>query len=305
MSNKEYTAALIKKNNTSCDILFDEPMKKHTSFRVGGPVDVFVLPHDTKSLVNIIRICRNYGIPLFIMGNGTNLLVRDKGIRGVVVKTSENLKGYDIKDNIIKADAGMLLSTLSNIAMRKGLKGLEFTSGIPGTLGGAVAMNAGAYGGEIRNVVITSYCVDRNGEEIVLRGNMHEYGYRTSIILKEEYIVLNSEIMLEKGDTGQIKDKMDDLNKKRRKKQPLTQPSAGSTFKRPKGYYAGTLIEDCGLKGFRIGGAKVSEKHCGFIVNDKNASADDIINVISYIRNEVQKKYGVELEPEVKIIGEE
>jgi UDP-N-acetylmuramate dehydrogenase len=283
----------------------NEPMKNHTSFKVGGIADILALPSSPEQLTDILILCKAEGVPAFVMGNGTNLIVRDKGIRGVVIKTFNNLCGYTVKDHVIEAESGLLLSKVSNIALDNGLSGLEFASGIPGTLGGAVTMNAGAYNGEMKDVVIRTEYIDRDMERKALEGGAHLFGYRTSFIQKEGGIVYKSFLKLRKGSKGQIKSLMNELNKRRKETQPLEFPSAGSIFKRPPGFYTGKLIDECGLRGYGIGGAKVSEKHCGFIINSGNATASDIIELIRHIQNVVKLRFGVELSTEVKIVGEE
>jgi UDP-N-acetylmuramate dehydrogenase len=233
------------------------------------------------------------------------LIVREKGIRGITVKLFEKFNKYEVTGCTINAQAGILLSKLSQVALQNELTGLEFASGIPGTLGGAVAMNAGAYGGEMKDVVAKTQYIDNNGDIKSIEADMHCFGYRTSFIQKEEGIVLNSELKLKAGDKVKIKALMDDLCKKRNDKQPLKMPSAGSVFKRPEGYFAGKLIEDCGLRGYSIGGAEVSNMHCGFIVNKGDAVAGDVIALIEFIKRTVKEKFGVDLETEVKVIGEE
>ncbi|NJD04372.1 MAG: UDP-N-acetylmuramate dehydrogenase [Ruminiclostridium sp.] len=283
----------------------DEEMREHTSFKVGGPADLFIIPENRKGLVEVYRQCLKLNVPVFIFGNGTNLIVRDKGIRGVVIKILDNFSDYTVTGGVIAAGAGILLGRLSKIALENSLAGMEFAEGIPGTLGGAVAMNAGAYTGEMSNVITRTEYLDKNGNITMLVGDEHKFGKRTSYILSDGGIVLSSEIKLETGDPGEISRKMDDFKKQRKEKQPLEMPSAGSIFKRPDGYYAGKLIQDCGLGGFGIGGAEVSSKHCGFIINKGNATAGDVISLIKYIQNSVKGKYGVELLTEVKIVGEE
>lgn len=287
------------------NVRLGELMKNHTSFKVGGPADIMVTPSNETEVALALKICKAEGIPVFIMGNGTNLLVRDKGIRGVVIKTFDNFKGYAVKDNIIEAKTGTLLYQIANAALEHELEGFEFASGIPGTLGGAVAMNAGAYGREMKDVIIKTRYIDENGGIRTILGDQHQFGYRTSFIQKAGGIALESEICLRKGKAEEIKARMDDLRLRRREKQPLEMPSAGSMFKRPEGYFAGKLIEDCGLKGLKIGGAQVSEKHCGFVVNAGDATADDILKLIERIQREVMLKFGVELHTEVKVVGEE
>jgi len=283
----------------------DEPMKNHTSFKIGGPADFFVTPCSVYSLCEVIKLCNNEKLPIFIMGNGTNLLVSDKGIRGVVVKIYDNLSDFHVKEDCIEAYGGILLSKLSDIALENGLTGFEFASGIPGTLGGAVAMNAGAYGGEMKDVVVETEYIDKEGNIKIVRGEEHQFGYRTSFIQKQSGIAVKSLIKLKKGDKSSIKALIDDLTARRRDKQPLEMPSAGSVFKRPEGYFAGKLIEDCGLRGYSIGDAQVSEKHCGFIVNKGNATAKDILDLIRHIQKTVKDKFSVDLQTEVRIVGEQ
>lgn len=289
----------------SGNVVTHELMRNHTSFKVGGPADIVVTPEDADSLAKVYRACIREDIPVFVMGNGTNLIVRDKGIRGVVIKVSDNLSRYEVREDIISAEAGILISRLSRIALEQGLSGLEFAEGIPGTLGGAVFMNAGAYTGEMADVVLKTEYLDKQGRLSILEKDAHHFGKRASFIQAEGGIALKVDLKLKKGDRAKIKGLMDDFNRQRREKQPLELPSAGSIFKRPEGYYAGKLVQDCGLRGYGIGGAEVSSKHCGFIVNAGNATADDIIKLIKHIQAEVRQKYGVELQTEVRIVGEE
>jgi len=287
------------------NIKTDEPMKNHTSFKVGGNADIMVLPENDIQIAKIVEVCEREGIPFFIMGNGTNIIVRDKGIRGVVIKTCGRLERYVVNDCVIEAESGILLSKLAEIALEHGLTGLEFASGIPGSLGGAVVMNAGAYDGAMKDVVIRTEYISRDGLTRILKGDEHRFGYRTSFIQEEGGIVLRSWIKLQKGNKEDIKALMDDLNERRKSKQPLEMPSAGSVFKRPPGCFTGRLIENCGLKGYRIGGAEVSTKHCGFIVNAGGATANDVISLIRYIQDRIKSEYGIELQTEVKIVGED
>lgn len=303
--NKENIARLLAEVAGIDNIKIDEFMKYHTSFKVGGPADIFIMPESIESLVKIYHKCLDENLKVFVFGNGSNLIVRDKGIRGVVVKMGENTGRYTVLNDVIKAEAGIGLARLSKIALENGLAGLEFAEGIPGTLGGAVAMNAGAYDGEMADVVFRTEYMDKKGAINILEGKDHEFGKRSSRIQTEQGLVLRSEIELKNGDINKIKAKMDDFNRQRKDKQPLEMPSAGSIFKRPEGYFAGKLIQDCGLKGYSIGGAEVSCKHCGFIVNKGNATARDIIDLIEYIQKAVKEKFGVELNTEVKIVGEE
>ena len=278
------------------NIYVDEPMSKHTTFRTGGNADFLVVPQNKQEMIGLLKL----NVEKTIIGNGSNLLVKDGGIRGLVIKTT-SLKNDTVDDDIIIAEAGVLLSKLSNIAKENGLTGLEFACGIPGTLGGAVMMNASAYGGETSNVVIETEYADLNGN--VYKTTEHNFGYRKSMFTGSEYTILESKLKLEHGNKEEIENKMKELMKSRNEKQPVNMPSAGSTFKRPEGYFAGKLIEDSGLKGYKIGGAEVSTLHAGFVVNDGNATSEDILKLIKYIQNKVKNEFGVELEPEVKIIG--
>jgi len=303
--NKAMIAELLSKIAGSGSALTDEPMAKHTSFKIGGPADIFVTPRDTAILAAIIKTCSDWCIPVFILGNGTNLIVRDKGIRGVVIKLRDNMSGYELDGERIIAQAGILLSHLSRIALDNGLTGIEFAEGIPGTLGGAVTMNAGAYDGEMSMVVESSEYLCTDGNIITLDNREHCFGKRSSLIQSDGGVVLKSCIRLKKGDREQIKFKMGKFSALRHEKQPLDMPSAGSVFKRPEGYFAGRLVQDCGLGGFRTGGAEVSCLHCGFIVNTGTATAADVTALIQHIQDTVMARFGVELQTEVKIVGEE
>ena len=285
-------------------VLLEEPMKRHTTFRIGGPAEVFVMPGNLEEVQRILEICRTEDLPYFILGNGSNLLVSDRGYRGVVIQLDRNFGEVKVEGTEIHASAGALLSTIAVAARRASLTGFEFAGGIPGTLGGAVVMNAGAYGGEMKDVLKSVTVLTREGERITLQKNELELGYRTSIIAKKDYIVLEAEIELEVGDAEEIKAVMDDLKERRTTKQPLEYPSAGSTFKRPEGYFAGKLIQESGLQGFQVGGAQVSEKHCGFVINKDQATAADIAELIRQVQDRVEEKFGVRLETEVKRLGE-
>ncbi|MCG8538576.1 MAG: UDP-N-acetylmuramate dehydrogenase [Clostridia bacterium] len=286
------------------NVLKDEMMKNHTSFKIGGPADLLIIPESIDDIVFAVNYCREKNMKYHIIGNGSNLLISDRGIRGVVIKIAENFNNVIIEENRVKAQAGILLSKLFKLVMRESLGGFEFASGIPGTLGGAVAMNAGAYGGEMKDVVIGVTVLDSDGRVIYLDREELKFGYRKSFIQEKDYIVLEVDMELNKGDLEKIKSITDDLTKRRTSKQPLHLPSAGSTFKRPTGYYAGKLIQDSGLKGVRIGDAQISEMHSGFIVNLGNATFDDVYNLIKLTQKVVKDKYDVELETEVKIIDE-
>ncbi len=285
-------------------LLREESMKKHTSFRIGGLVDLMILPREVGQIQNAIDILVENQVPFMVMGNGSNLLVRDNGIRGAIIKIADTLSNAEVKGKIIQAQAGILLSSLSRLALKSSLTGLEFASGIPGTLGGAVTMNAGAYGGEMKDVIKAVSILDEYGKVELLDSEQLDLGYRTSIIQNTKKIVLEVVMELKKGDYETSYSLIKDLTKRRQEKQPLTYPSAGSAFKRPVGYYAGKLIQDCGLKGMRVGDAQISEKHSGFIINLGNATANDVIQLIDQVKSRVNEMEGVDLQPEVRIVGE-
>lgn len=284
-------------------IYIDEPMKKHITFRVGGNADYFVTPKTVEDIKKVIALCKNEGIPYYILGNGSNLLVSDQGYRGVIIQIYKEMSDIKIEGNYVKAQAGALLSKIGSQAFEYGLTGFEFAAGIPGTLGGAVVMNAGAYGGEMKDIIEEVLVLTPEGKILKLKNEELELGYRTSIISKKNYIVLEAIIRLESGDKDVIKQRMDELRFQRTSKQPLEFPSAGSTFKRPEGYFAGALIEQAGLKGKGIGGAEVSEKHAGFVINKNMATAKDIYDTILFVIEKVKENSGVVLEPEVRMIG--
>lgn len=286
-------------------ILIDEPMSRHTTFRVGGPADFFVTPKAKEEVRDVIRICKEAGMPYYIIGNGSNLLVSDAGYRGVIVQIYKEMNEVKAEGDLVKAQAGALLSGIAAKALGAELSGFEFASGIPGTIGGACVMNAGAYGGEMKDVLESVTVLTGEGKIIELDRNELELGYRTSVIAKKGYIVLGAVLKLERGDGEKIKTYMDELKEKRVTKQPLEYPSAGSTFKRPEGYFAGKLIEDAGLRGFQVGGAQVSEKHCGFVINRDHATAADIMELMRQVQIRVKENSGVDLEPEVKRLGDE
>ena len=286
-------------------ILLDEPMSRHTTFRVGGPADFFVTPKAKGEVRDVIRICKEAGMPYYIIGNGSNLLVSDAGYRGVIVQIYKEMNEVKVEGDLVKAQAGALLSGIAAKALGAELSGFEFASGIPGTIGGACVMNAGAYGGEMKDVLESVTVLTGEGKIIELGRNELELGYRTSVIAKKGYIVLGAVLKLERGDGEKIKTYMDELKEKRVTKQPLEYPSAGSTFKRPEGYFAGKLIEDAGLRGFQVGGAQVSEKHCGFVINRDHATAADIMELMRQVQIRVKENSGVDLEPEVKRLGDE
>ena len=284
---------------------FDEPMAQHTTFQIGGPADIMVIPTTVEEIINVLRYCHQRDLPLFVFGLGSNILVRDKGIRGMVMKLGEGLKTVCIQGQQVYAEAGVKMADLCRMVAREGLSGLEFAEGIPGSLGGAVVMNAGAYDGEMKDVIISVSAVDLSGVRYDFSAEQLQLGYRSSIFQAGGYIVLSAQLKLEPGDPEAIFATMAEYARRRRDKQPLDMPSAGSTFKRPKGLFVGPLLEQLGLKGFQIGGAQVSTKHAGFIVNTDNASAADVMNLIQYIQETARSKLGVELHPEVKLVGEE
>lgn len=285
-------------SNVRCD----EPMSSHCTFRAGGTAKYYVIPDEYKKVRDVLRLCVEENIPYYVIGNGSNLLVQDDGFDGVIIEIDSALAKIEINGNEIVAKAGAKLSKIAVKALNESLTGFEFAHGIPGNLGGAVTMNAGAYGGEMKDVLKWVKVLDNNGEMKTLKAEELELGYRTSIIVKEKMIVLEACIELHEGNRDEIEMHMKELMAKRKEKQPLEYPSAGSTFKRPEGYIAGKLIQDAGLKGYRVGGAMVSEKHSGFVINYDNATATDIINLMKNVRKKVYEEFQVTLEPEVKIL---
>lgn len=283
----------------------DEPMKLHTTFKIGGPADCLIFPASLEETEKVLALVKKYQLPLTILGNGSNVLVRDKGIRGVVVKFARPMAYIRCEDMKIIAGAGALLKDVSEVAARNGLTGLEFACGIPGSIGGAIFMNAGAYDGEMKNVAYAVRTVDRAGKLQTYSREELELGYRHSAFQDNGEAICEVELLLQPGDKKAIDEKIADFTQRRESKQPLEMPSAGSTFKRPKGYFAGTLIDQTGLKGLRVGGAEVSTKHAGFVVNVDNATAADVLGVIHEVQKRVFAAHGVELHPEVRIIGEE
>lgn len=286
-------------SNVRCD----EPMSSHCTFRAGGTAKYYVIPDEYKKVRDVLRLCVEENIPYYVIGNGSNLLVQDDGFDGVIIEIDSALAKIEINGNEIVAKAGAKLSKIAVKALNESLTGFEFAHGIPGNLGGAVTMNAGAYGGEMKDVLKWVKVLDNNGEMKTLKAEELELGYRTSIIVKEKMIVLEACIELHEGNRDEIEMHMKELMAKRKEKQPLEYPSAGSTFKRPEGYFAGKLIQDAGLKGYRVGGAMVSEKHSGFVINYDNATATDIINLMKDVRKKVYEEFQVTLEPEVKFLG--
>jgi len=286
-------------------ILRNEPMKKHTTFRIGGPADVLVKPATITEIEQVLQCCEEQAVPYYVVGNGSNLLVGDEGIRGVVLQLGNDFSEVEVcEDDTIWVQAGCMLSKVANLAAEHALTGMEFAAGIPGTIGGAVMMNAGAYGGEMKDIIECVTLLTPDREVLILPQDQMEFGYRESIVSKENYIVLEAKLRLQKGEPEAIEAKMKEYSEARRSKQPLEYPSAGSTFKRPEGYYAGKLIMDAGLAGYRVGDAQVSEKHCGFVINCGQATAKDVTAVMNDVIHRVAEAYQVELEPEVRKIGE-
>ncbi len=299
-------SVLTEKLKSICNdknVLTDEPMKKHTTFKIGGNADVMVFPETAEALRDVIALCKSEKARIVILGNGSNVLVDDKGIRGVVVSTArlDNIKVDGCK---ITAGAGAMLSSVASAATNSALCGLEFASGIPGTLGGGIFMNAGAYGGELKDVISSVTFLTEDGQIKTFSNEECKFGYRSSIFQQNGGLILSAQFELKCGCKEEITALCGELNQRRRDKQPLNFPSAGSTFKRPEGHFAGKLIEDCNLKGFRIGGAEVSEKHSGFVINTGDATAQDVLDLIAHIQKTVKEKFGVDLQTEVKYIPE-
>ncbi len=281
----------------------EEPLKKHTTFRIGGPAEVFVSP-DLVQLPLIVRLCKEYDISYTVIGNGSNLLVGDKGVRGLVIELGKPAEEIAVIGNKMIVGAGTMLGKAASAAAARGLTGMEFAAGIPGSIGGAVVMNAGAYGGEMKDIIESVTVIDEEGQELELSLEELELTYRHSCIIEKHYLVTEVTLQLQRGEEEAIRARMAELREQRMAKQPLEYPSAGSTFKRPEGYFAGKLIMDAGLKGYRVGGAQVSEKHAGFVINTGDATAADVRGLITDVAARVKEKFGVTLEPEVKMIGE-
>ena len=282
-------------------VIYGAPLKEHIAFKVGGPCYALVLPDCPEEITAVIDWCSENERGFWILGNGTNVIAPDEGYEGVVIKIGESFNRITVEGTTVRAQAGALMSSLSNKVCEEGLSGLEFAGGIPGSVGGGTVMNAGAYGGELKNT-ITKVRALKDGKILEIPADDCEFGYRKSIFQSGDYVVLEAEFELEKGEKEVIRAEIDELNRRRREKQPLNYPSAGSTFKRPEGHFAGRLIEDCGLKGLSVGGAAVSDMHAGFVINKGGATASDILSLIELIRNTVFDRFGVKLEPEVRII---
>ena len=294
--------AFAKENQIA--VLQNEPMREHTTFRIGGPADYFVMPETTEELAEVLKLCKEEKMPYFILGNGSNLLVGDQGFRGVVIQLYKNFDGLQIEGTKVTAKAGAMLIRVAKESGKAGLTGLEFASGIPGTIGGAMVMNAGAYGGEMKDVVTAVTVLTKDGKIKTLTGEDMKFRYRGSVVEDEGYIVLEAVMELKEGNLEEIQARIDELSVQRKTKQPIEYPSAGSTFKRPEGYFAGKLIQDANLRGYQVGGAQVSEKHCGFVINAGGATAADVMQLMQDVSDKVNAQFGVTLEPEVKRIGE-
>ena len=286
-------------------LFINEPMSRHTTFKIGGPADMYISITSADELISLIKAARDTQTPYMIKGNGSNMLVGDGGIRGLVIEIGAGMSDISVNGNFITAGAGALLSRVASEAERAALTGFEALSGIPGTLGGGLYMNAGAYGGEIRQVVKTITYIDDNGDIKTIERDECGFGYRSSIFSGGGKYIVSAVLELRPGEPEEIRAAMSDFNRRRTDKQPLSYPSAGSVFKRPEGYFAGALIEGAGLKGYRIGGAEISEKHAGFIINVGDATAADVLELIRYVQKTVKEKYDVELEPEIRLIGEQ
>ena len=285
-------------------LYIDELMKKHTTFRVGGPADFYAVPANIEEIKGLVEYCLRTDFPYYIIGNGSNLLVGDKGFRGLIIQVGKNMSDIVVEGNTVTTYAGALLSRVAKAVLDRELTGFEFAAGIPGTVGGAVRMNAGAYGGEMKDILVSADVLDNEGNVITLSNEELKLSYRSSVVSEKGYVVLKAVYELKEGNKDEIQAVMDDLKNRRVTKQPLEYPSAGSTFKRPEGYFAGKLIEDAGLRGYAVGGAQVSEKHCGFVVNKGDATAKDIVDLMDDVINKVKEQFGVTLEPEVRKIGE-
>jgi len=294
----------LKEKIRETQILLDEPMSKHTSFKVGGPADIFVKVKTLEELIYVLKTAKQENVQINIIGNGSNVLVKDNGIRGIVVKL--DFKNIDMTDDLtFSVGAGVSLILLAKEAAKKSLTGLEFASGIPGTVGGAIKMNAGAYGGEMKDIVSSTTYLDEDLNLKTISNSENEFGYRSSIFIKyDKYIIINSSIKLKKGNLEEINKVMLENSNSRMEKQPINYPSAGSTFKRGEGYITAKLIDEAGLKGYNIGDAYISEKHAGFIINKGNATAKDICSLIEYVKNTIHEKFGIKLDLEIKILGE-
>ena len=292
----------INKNN----IYINEPMKKHTSFKVGGTADIFIKIHNEEELKEVLTVAKKENVPFFVMGNGSNILVKDNGIRGIVAKIEIDEIKFDKQDEYynMKVGAGVRLMTLAQQLLKEEIEGFEFASGIPGSIGGAIMMNAGAYGGEMKDIVLETRYMDDEGNIHTIQNDDHQFEYRNSIFSKKKWVILDTTLKLKRGNKEEIKAKMEEYAAKRKEKQPLNFPSAGSTFKRVDGYITAKLIDDCGLKGYSVGDAEVSNLHAGFIINKGNATAEDILRLIEHVKEKVYEKFKIEIELEIEVVGE-
>ncbi len=301
---EQYLYKLLEEAAGQGNIFREEPMREHTTFRIGGNAEVFAAPDSIEGIGRVWQICRANSIPCHVVGNGSNLLVGDRGVRGVVLQIYKNFSDIAVDGTCLTVQAGTLLARTAAAAAEHGLTGLEFASGIPGTVGGAVTMNAGAYGGEMKDVLTRVKVLDESGGVHVLTREELRLGYRTSLVQEREYLAVEAQMELAAADQDKIYARMEELKNARKEKQPIEYPSAGSTFKRPEGYFAGKLIMDAGLRGYRVGDAQVSEKHCGFVINRGQATAAQVMELISHIQAEVFRRFGVRLEMEVKRLGD-
>lgn len=305
MFDTEKIINIIQEKIEENNILINEPMNKHTTFRIGGNADIFIKVHTIEEIQYILKIVNEYKIPLFIIGNGSNILVKDEGIRGIVLKIElDNIEFENYNEEIkVKVGAGVKLTQLAQVLLKKSIQGFEFASGIPGTIGGAIRMNAGAYGSEMKDIVYETKFIDYNGNIETILNKEHNFKYRNSKFSKEKSIILETTLILKKGNFDEIKSKMEEISKLRKEKQPIEFPNAGSTFKRDTDFITAKLIDECGLKGYKIGGAEVSTKHAGFIVNVGNATSKDVINLINYIKEKIYEKFEKEIQLEIEIVG--
>ena len=304
MDRFEALAALLAQRCGTLEVRNEEPMSRHTTFRIGGPADCLVYLENEEQLCKIQKYLRLVDVPYTVIGNGSNLLVSDQGYAGIVLVVGKHMSRIEVRDCYLEAEAGALMSQVAKAAKEHGLTGLEFAAGIPGTIGGGAVMNAGAYGGEMKDIVQNVTVLTREGEIRELEKEELGFGYRASVIKDRGYVVLGAELMLVPGDKEEILARMQELKNKRVEKQPLEYPSAGSAFKRPEGYFAGKLVMDAGFSGYAVGGAKVSEKHCGFLINAGGATASDVMELIRQIQAKVKEQFGVQLEPEIQFLGE-
>lgn len=297
------TAQLFANELGASQVLIDEPLAHHTTFKIGGPADAILLPRTNEQVAWVVKTCKQLSLPLRFMGLGSNILASDDGVRGVIVKLAENLSSIKVEGNTITAQAGASNEAVAEAALEAGLAGYEFASGIPGSIGGAAIMNAGAYDGEFKDVATSLTCLTPDSQLVEVAAEQANWGYRHSMMMDEGYVVLSATIELTPAPAEEIKAKMDDLRQRRESKQPLEMPSAGSTFKRPEGYFAGKLIQDAGLKGYTVGGAQISTKHSGFVVNTGNATAADVMQLIQDVHDKIFAAEGVHMEPEVRLWG--